>query len=79
MSKGGKGACFEGRDGWKGCLLPARVSIFMFDAIPLENTFPYLYLVLASKQLCFPPGKDKNRRIENTFSELSRTISELLF
>ena len=57
----------------------ARVGILMFDAIPLESTFPYLYLDLACKQLCFPPGKGINRRNESTISELFTTVSQLLF
>ena len=28
LSKDGKGASYEGRDGWKKCLFPARVGIF---------------------------------------------------
>ena len=27
LSKDGKGASFEGKDGWKSCLFPARVGI----------------------------------------------------
>ena len=30
---------------------------FLFDVILLDSTFPNLYLDLACKQLCFPPGK----------------------
>ena len=58
-------------------LIPARVGIFMFDGIPLESSFPYLYFELACKKLCFPPGKGINRRNESTISELLGTISEL--
>ena len=64
-----KGASYEGRDGWKDCLFPARVGIFIFDVILLDSTFPYLYLDLACKQLCFPPGKGINRKNEITIAE----------
>ena len=47
-------------------LLPARVGISNFDVILLDSTFPYLYLDLACKQLCFPPRKGINRRNEST-------------
>ena len=57
LSKEGKGASYEGRDGWKGCLFPARVGTLSFDAILFDSTFPYLYFDLACKQFCFPPGK----------------------
>ena len=66
MSEDGKGASYDGRDGWKGCLFPARVGIFNFDVILLDSAFPYLYLDLACKQLCLPPGKGINRRNEST-------------
>ena len=66
----GKGASYEGRDGWKGCLFPARVGFLTFDVILFDSTFPYLYFGLACKELCFPPEKGLNRRNENTISEL---------
>ena len=66
LSKDGKGASYDGRDGWKSCLFPAKVGICNFDVILLDSTFPYLYLDLACKQLCFPPGKGINRRNEST-------------
>ena len=37
-----------------------------FDAVIYESTFPYLYLDLACKELCFPPGKAINRKSEST-------------
>ena len=77
LSKDGKGACYEGREGWKGCLFPARVGTLTFDVILVDNTFPYLYFDLACKQLCFPPGKSKNRRNESTTSELYGNLTEL--
>ena len=46
----------------------------MFDAIPSESTFPFLYFDLACKQLCFPPGKGINRRKENTIGELFQNL-----
>ena len=51
----------------------------MFDAIPLESTFPYLFLDLACKPLCFPPGKGIKRTNESAIGELFRTFSEILF
>ena len=74
LSKEGKGASYEGRDGWKSCLFPARVGTPTFDVILFDSTFPYLYLDLACKQLCFPPGKGITRRNESTTSELFRTF-----
>ena len=66
LSKDGKGASYEGRDGWKSCLFPARVGISDFDVIMLKVLFPNLYLDLACKQFCFPAGKGINRRNEST-------------
>ena len=66
LSKDGKGASCDGREGWKGCLFPARVGTPTFAAILFNSTFPYLYFDLACKQLCFPPGKGINRRNEST-------------
>ena len=43
---------------------------FILSCYTLESTFPYLYLDLACKQLCFPPGKGVNRRKESTKGEL---------
>ena len=40
MSKDGKGASYDGRDGWKSCLCPARVGISDFDVIMYEVLFP---------------------------------------
>ena len=53
---------------------PVIVGIFTFDDIPLDSTFPYLYLDLACKQLCFRPGKSINMRNESSISELFRTL-----
>ena len=41
-------------------------SAFLTLMHSLESTFPYLYLDLAGKQFCFPPGKGINRRNERT-------------
>ena len=57
-------------------LIPARVGTPTFDVIPFDSTFPYLYLDLACKQVCFPPGKGINRRNESTTSELFRAFRE---
>ena len=70
LPKDGKGGSYEGRDGWKCCLFPARVGTLAFDAVLFDSTFPNLYFDLACKQLCFPPGKSINRRNESTTSEL---------
>ena len=45
--------------------ISARVGILFFAKYYDESTFPYLYLDLACKQLCFPPGKGINRRNES--------------
>ena len=42
--------------------------------ILFDSTCPYLYLDLACKQLCFPPGKGMNRRNESTTSEFFRAV-----
>ena len=55
LSKDGNDAVREGRNGWKSVYFP-----------PESASFPYLYLDLACKQLCFPPGKGINRRNEST-------------
>ena len=55
----------EAMDG-KAVFFPARVGISNFDVIPLDSTFPYFYLDLACKQLCFQPGKGINRRNGST-------------
>ena len=46
-------------------LFPARVGISNFDVILSDSTFPYLYLDLECKQLCFPLGKGVKRRNES--------------
>ena len=78
LSKDGKSASSEGRDGWKICFFPARVGIFIFDFILLDSDFHYLYIDLACKQLCFPPAKGINRRNESTISEFFRTFSKII-
>ena len=40
LSKGGKGASYDGRDGWKSCLFPARVGISDFDVLMNKVLFP---------------------------------------
>ena len=50
---------------------------YIFDAIPLESTFPYLYIDLARKQLFFPPGKGLNKRNASSNSERWRTFQNL--
>ena len=40
LSKIEKSASYDGRDGWKSCLFPARVSIFEFDVIMYKVVFP---------------------------------------
>ena len=64
LSKDGNVALREGRSGQKGVYFPPESASF-----PLINnmiTFPYLYLDLACKQLCFPPRKGINRRNKST-------------
>ena len=57
---------------------PPESAFFIFDAILLVSTFPFLYLDLACKKLCFPPGKGTNRRNESTISERCRFFQNLL-
>ena len=78
LSKDGKAASYEARDGWKSCLFPARVGTHTFDAIIFDSTFPYLYLDFACKKLCFPPAKGVNRGNESTTSELFRTFERTI-
>ena len=40
LSKDEKGASYQGIDGWKSCLIPARVGISDFDVIVYEVLFP---------------------------------------
>ena len=40
LSKDGKSASYDGRDGWKSCLFPTRVGIFNFDVLTSEVFFP---------------------------------------
>ena len=40
--------------------------MFSYVNIMIKSTFPYLYLDLACKQICFPPRKGINRRNEST-------------
>ena len=65
LSKDGKNASYEGRDGWK-FFFKARVSIPTFMLSFFNSTVPYLYHDLACKQLCFPPREVINGRNENT-------------
>ena len=39
-AKDGKGASYDGRDGWKSFLFPARVGIFDFDVLMNKVLFP---------------------------------------
>ena len=66
LSKDGKDAVREGRNGQKGVYFPIESASFFFDKQYDESTFPYLYLDLACKQLCFPPRKGINRRNKST-------------
>ena len=65
LSKDGKDAVREGRNGWKGVYFPPESASFLWYIIWLKY-FSYLYLDLACKQLCFPPRKGINRRNEST-------------
>ena len=40
LSKDGKGASYDGRDGWKSCLFPARVGITDFHVLMNKVLFP---------------------------------------
>ena len=56
LSKEGFTVFLWGMNWMERCLFPARDGILtlMFNG---ENVYPYLYLDLACKQLCFPPRK----------------------
>ena len=75
LSKDGKGASCESR--WTEMLFISRqsrhFSLWYYNS---WSTFPYLYLDLACKQICFPPGKGINRRNESTNLEPLRIFSE---
>ena len=64
------------REGMNGNIVcfPPESAFFIFDIIPVNSTFPYLYLDLACKQLCFPRGKGINRGNESTKLELYRAF-----
>ena len=66
LSKDGKDAVREGRNGRKGVYFLPESASFFFDKLYDYSTFPYLYLDLACKQLCVPPRKGINRRNEST-------------
>ena len=76
LSKDGKGASYDGRDGWKIVFFPPESAYSDFDVILLDSTFPYLYLDLPCKRLRFPPGKIINRRHESNhyFSRRKRQL-----
>ena len=44
LSKDGKGASYDGRDGWKCCVFTARVGISDFDVIMYRVLFPICIL-----------------------------------
>ena len=52
----GKNASYEGSDGWKGCLFPARVGIFNFDVAIYKVLFPICTLTWCVK-IVFAAGK----------------------
>ena len=66
LSKDGKDAVREGRNGRKGVYFPPESASFPLINNMLKSTFPYLYLDLACKQLSLPPRKGLNRRNEST-------------
>ena len=56
LSKDGKDAVgeMEGRNGRKDVYFPPESASFPFDEYYDFSTFPYFYLDLACKHLCFP-------------------------
>ena len=66
LSKDGKDTVREGRNGRKGVYFPPESASLFFDKYYDKSTFPYLYLDLASKKICFPPRKGINRRNKST-------------
>ena len=59
--------------GWKVVHFPPEMALLLW-CFNFQSTFSYLYLDLACKQFCFPPGNGLNRRNESTNSELLRTF-----
>ena len=57
LSKDGKDATYERRNGWKSVFFPPETASFVFEVNMIEIFFPYLYLDLECEQLCFPPRK----------------------
>ena len=56
MSKDGKDAASQGRDGYKGVYLLPEMAFSFYSFYDL-STSPHLYFESAYKQLCFLPAK----------------------
>ena len=65
LSKDGKNAVHEGRNGRRGVYFTPESELSLYRKHD-SSTFHYLYLDLACKQLCLPPRKGINRRNEST-------------
>ena len=68
LSTDRKSASYEGKNGWKGWLFPARVDFFDFDVMIYKVLFPICTFDLVCKQFCFPPRKgykQEKRKYEN--------------
>ena len=66
LSKHGKDASYEGRDGWKNCLSPARAGLFYFVIVFNKVLFPKCNLTWRVKIHVFDLGRAINRRNEST-------------
>ena len=75
LSKDGKGASYDGRDGWKSCLFPARVGKFDFDVIMYKVLFPICTLTWRVNKYVSRQGEGINRRNESTKNTSLLTFS----
>ena len=66
-------ASYEGKDGWKSCLLPARFAIFYFGVIIYEVVSPVCILTWRVNNYVLA-RKGRNGRNESTNLELFRNL-----
>ena len=66
LSKDGKDAFREGRNGWKGVSFPPESTSFSLINNMIEVLFPICTLIWRVNNYVFPPRKGINRRNEST-------------
>ena len=66
LSKDGKDAVREGRNGWKGVYFPPESASFSLINNMIKVLFPICTLIWRVNNYVFPPRKGKNRRNEST-------------